>query len=139
MLLQLIQGVESHKSATWLHTNELTNVLREFWVLQNWLLGSRLQQKLTTDARFKKWTFVWDKNPQRRHLPYSVQLFILNINVTSILKFIQRFILYFNFSFWVIFAPNLPVNETMKTKNVTPMKLHDLWWKLGHFKSKLKL
>ena len=46
MLLQLIQGVESHKSATWLHTNELTNVLR-VWVLQNWLLGSRLGQKLT--------------------------------------------------------------------------------------------
>ena len=139
MLLQLIQGVESHKSATWLHTNELTNVLREFWVLQNWLLGSRLQQKLTTDAQFRKWMFVWDKYPQRRHLPYFVQLFILNINVTSILKFIQRFILYLNFSFWVIFAQHLPVNETMKTKNVALTKFRDLWRKLQHFKSKLKL
>ena len=48
-------------------------------------------------ARFTKWTFVWDKNPQRRHVPYIVRLFILNMNVTSILKFIQRFILYIQF------------------------------------------
>ena len=48
---------------------------------------------------FTKWTFVWDKNPQRRHIPYYFQLFILNMNISSILNLKQRFRLYVNFHF----------------------------------------
>ena len=82
------------------------------------ILGLEDQLKLTkftiNFTRFTKGRFVRDKNPQRRHISYHVQLFILNKNVTSILKFKQRFMFYFkyfnfflNFTLFFLFTPCL--------------------------------
>ena len=54
---------------------------------------------LYNTTRFTKRRFVWGKNTQNHWIVYIVQFIILNMNMESILKFIQRLILYFNFSF----------------------------------------
>ena len=58
---------------------------------------------LTKYANFRlKLFWISAHDSQKRllfdsHIPYLIQLFILNVNLKSILRLIQRFLLYFNF------------------------------------------
>ena len=104
--------------------------------------------------RFTKWTFVWGKNPQRHHIPYWIQLFILSMKIISILKLKQRFMSYFKyFNFYLhfclfiqdcrklhqesrnltcdvfvfIFSWILFVNRRMWSKNYSKWKMEAIW------------
>ena len=54
---------------------------------------------LTLHSQFTKWRFVRGKNTQSHWIVYILQILIPNMNMDSILKFVQRFVWYFNFSF----------------------------------------